>query len=150
MRILVAETLAEEGLGLLRAEHQVDVRVGLPRDELLAALPQYDALLVRSQVQVDAQAIAAGKRLSVVGRAGVGVDNIDLTAATKAGITVVNAPTGNTIAAAEHTLALLFALARRVAAADASMRRGSGSERPSRDVSCAARRWVSSVWARSD
>ncbi len=124
MRILVAETLAEEGLALLRAEHQVDVRVGLPRDEFLAALPQYDALLVRSQVQVDAQAIAAGKRLSVVGRAGVGVDNIDLTAATKAGITVVNAPTGNTIAAAEHTLALLFALARRVAAADASMRRG--------------------------
>ena len=124
MRILVAETLAEEGLALLRAAHEVDVRVGLARDALLAALPDYDALLVRSQVQVDAEAIAAGKRLSVVGRAGVGVDNIDLTAATNAGITVVNAPTGNTIAAAEHTLALLFALARRVAAADASMRRG--------------------------
>lgn len=124
MRIIVAETLAEEGLTLLRAEHDVDVRVGLPRDELLAALPDYDALLVRSQVQVDAEAISAGIRLTVIGRAGVGVDNIDLTAATNAGITVVNAPTGNTIAAAEHTLALLFALARRVAVADASMRRG--------------------------
>ncbi len=124
MRILVAESLAEEGLALLRREHEVDVRVGLPRDELLAVLPEYDALLVRSQVQVDAEAISAGKRLMVIGRAGVGVDNIDLSAATNAGITVVNAPTGNTIAAAEHTLALLFALARRVAAADASMRRG--------------------------
>jgi D-3-phosphoglycerate dehydrogenase len=123
-RILVAENLAEEGVALLRAAHQVEVRVGLPRDELLAILPDYDALLVRSQVQVDAEAIAAGRRLSVIGRAGVGVDNIDLAAATQAGITVVNAPTGNTVAAAEHTLALLLALARRVAAADASMRRG--------------------------
>jgi D-3-phosphoglycerate dehydrogenase / 2-oxoglutarate reductase len=81
-------------------------------------------LLVRSQVQADAEAIAAGKRLTVIGRAGVGVDNIDLPAATDAGITVVNAPTGNTIAAAEHTLALLFAVARHVPAADASVRRG--------------------------
>ncbi len=124
MRILVAESLAEEGLALLRDTHQVDVRLGLTRHELLAVLPDYDALLVRSQVQVDAEAISAGKRLTVIGRAGVGVDNIDLAAATAAGVTVVNAPTGNTIAAAEHTLALLFALARRVAAADASLRRG--------------------------
>ena len=79
---------------------------------------------MRSAVQVDAEAIAAGTRLVVVGRAGVGVDNIDLAAATHAGITVVNAPTGNTIAAAEHTLALLFALARHVPAADASLRSG--------------------------
>ncbi|MFN8630214.1 MAG: phosphoglycerate dehydrogenase [Chloroflexota bacterium] len=82
------------------------------------------ALVVRSQVKVDAEMIAAGTRLVVVGRAGVGVDNVDLDAATRAGITVVNAPTGNTIAAAELTIALLFALARKVAAADASMRRG--------------------------
>jgi D-3-phosphoglycerate dehydrogenase len=123
-RVLVAESLADEGLELLRGSHDVDVRTGLARDALLAALPGYDALLVRSQVQVDAEAIAAGRQLVVIGRAGVGVDNIDLAAATAAGITVVNAPTGNTIAAAEHTLALLFSLARRVAAADASMRRG--------------------------
>ncbi|MEO7118695.1 MAG: phosphoglycerate dehydrogenase [Candidatus Limnocylindrales bacterium] len=124
MRILVAETLADEGLAVLRPEHEVDVRASLTRQEFLAALPGYHALLVRSQVQVDAEAIAAGRDLMVVGRAGVGVDNIDLNAATSAGITVVNAPTGNTIAAAEHTLALLMALTRRVAAADASMRRG--------------------------
>ncbi|HTG42481.1 MAG TPA: phosphoglycerate dehydrogenase, partial [Methylomirabilota bacterium] len=124
MRILVAEPLAAEGIALLRAQHDVDDRPGLPREELLAVLPDYDALVVRSQVQVDAEAIAAGTRLQVIGRAGVGVDNVDLDAATRAGITVVNAPTGNTIAAAEHTLALLYGVARRIAAADASVRRG--------------------------
>ena len=98
--------------------------MGIPREEFLAILPDYDALLVRSQVQVDAEAVAAGKRLTIIGRAGVGVDNVDLAAATAAGIVVVNAPTGNTIAATEHTLALLMALARHIAAADASMRRG--------------------------
>ncbi len=124
MRILVAEQLAPQGLAILRAGHEVDELVGAPRDRLLAAIPDYDALVVRSQVQADAELIAAGARLVVIGRAGVGVDNVDLDAATHAGITVVNAPTGNTIAAAEHTLALLYALARRIAAADASVRRG--------------------------
>src|SRR6266545_3694191 len=124
MRVLVAERLADEGVALLRAHHDVDQKVGLSRDELCAAIGEYDALVVRSQVQVDAGLIAAGTRLVVIGRAGVGVDNVDLDAATRAGITVVNAPTGNTIAAAEHTIALLLALARRVAAADASVRRG--------------------------
>ena len=104
--------------------------MGIPREEFLAILPDYDALLVRSQVQVDAEAIAAGKRLTIIGRAGVGVDNIDVAAATAAGIVVVNAPTGNTIAAAEHTLALLMSLARRIAAADASMRRGEWKRAP--------------------
>ena len=124
MRILVAEPIAAEGVALLRAHHDVDERPGLSPDELCAILPEYDALVVRSQVQVDAGTIAAGSKLQVIGRAGVGVDNVDLDAATRAGITVVNAPTGNTIAAAEHTLALLYGVARRIAAADASVRRG--------------------------
>ena len=124
MRILVAEKVAPEGLALLRERHEVDERIGLSPAEYRAILADYDALVVRSQVQVDAAMIEAGKRLVVIGRAGVGVDNVDLEAATRAGITVVNAPTGNTIAAAEHTLALLYVLARRVAAADASVRRG--------------------------
>jgi D-3-phosphoglycerate dehydrogenase len=124
LRILVAEKLAPEGVALLSAEHQVDERAGLSRGELLGALPDYEALVVRSQVQVDAEAIAAGKRLVVVGRAGVGVDNVDIAAATRAGITVVNAPTGNTVAAAEHTMALLLAVARHIGAADASVHRG--------------------------
>ncbi len=124
MRILVAEPIATEGVELLRASHDVDERPGLTRDELCAILPDYDALIVRSQVQVDSGLIAAGTRLVVIGRAGVGVDNVDLDAATRAGIMVVNAPTGNTIAAAEHTLALLYGVARRTAPADASVRRG--------------------------
>ncbi len=124
MRILVAEPIAPEGLARLRAEHDVDERTGLSPEDLLAAIDGYDALVVRSQVRVDAELIAAGTRLVVIGRAGVGVDNVDLDAATRAGITVVNAPTGNTIAAAEHTLALMFGLARRIAPADASVRAG--------------------------
>ncbi len=124
MRILVAEKVAPEGLALLRERHEVEERIGLGPDEYRTLLPDYDGLIVRSQVQVDAGLIEAGRRLVVIGRAGVGVDNVDLEAATRAGITVVNAPTGNTIAAAEHTLALLYVLARRVAAADASVRRG--------------------------
>ncbi len=124
MRVLVAEAVAQEGVELLRSHHEVDERPGLTHEEYAAILPDYDALVVRSQVQVDAELIAAGRRLVVIGRAGVGVDNVDLDAATRAGIVVVNAPTGNTIAAAEHTLALLYALARRIAAADASVRRG--------------------------
>ncbi len=120
----MAEPVAAEGLALLRERHEVDERYGLSPAEYAELVPAYDGLLVRSQVQVDAGLIEAGSRLVVIGRAGVGVDNVDLEAATRAGITVVNAPTGNTIAAAEHTLALLYVLARRVAAADASVRRG--------------------------
>jgi D-3-phosphoglycerate dehydrogenase len=124
VKVLVAEAVAREGIELLAAHHEVDERLGCTKDELAAILPDYDALIVRSQVQVDADLIAAGTRLVVIGRAGVGVDNVDLDAATRAGITVVNAPTGNTIAAAEHTLARLYGVARKTAAADASMRRG--------------------------
>jgi len=124
MRVLVAEPLAREGVELLRAQHEVDERPGLSREELCTSIGDYEALVVRSQVAVDAELIAAGAKLIVIGRAGVGVDNVDLEAATRAGVTVVNAPTGNTIAAAEHTLALMFGLARHIAAADASVRRG--------------------------
>ena len=92
MRVLVAEAIAPEGIEALRARHEVDVRTGLSDEELRAVVGDYDALIVRSQVAVDAALIAAGPRLQVIGRAGVGVDNVDLDAATRAGITVVNAP----------------------------------------------------------
>jgi D-3-phosphoglycerate dehydrogenase len=127
LRVLVAEPIAPEGVEALRSRHDVDVRTGLSPEALREAARDYDALIVRSQVAVDAALISSAPRLQVIGRAGVGVDNVDLDAATRAGITVVNAPTGNTIAAAEHTIALLFALARRIPAADASMRRGKWS-----------------------
>jgi len=124
VKILVAEPLAKQGLEILRAHHDVDEKIGLSPEELAAIIGEYDALLVRSQVKVTAEILAHASRLVVIGRAGVGVDNVDLEAATRAGIVVVNAPTGNTVSAAEQTIALMLALARRTAAADASVRRG--------------------------
>ncbi|MFI5258376.1 MAG: phosphoglycerate dehydrogenase [Candidatus Limnocylindrales bacterium] len=124
MKILVAEQLAKEGLEILRSHHEVDEKLGLSPEELAAIIGEYDALLVRSQVKVTAEILAHASRLVVIGRAGVGVDNVDLEAATRAGIVVVNAPTGNTVSAAEQTIALMLALARKTAAADASMRKG--------------------------
>jgi len=124
VKILVAEPLAKQGLEILRAHHDVDEKIGLSPDKLAAIIGEYDALLVRSQVKVTADILAHASRLVVIGRAGVGVDNVDLEAATRAGIVVVNAPTGNTVSAAEQTIALMLALARRTAAADASVRRG--------------------------
>jgi D-3-phosphoglycerate dehydrogenase len=124
VKVLVAEPLSEQGLELLRAEHEVDYRMGLARADFLACLAEFDALIVRSQMKVDAEAIAAGVQLKVVGRAGVGLDNIDVEAARRAGITVVNAPDSTTTAVAELTIGMMFALARRVAIGDASLRRG--------------------------
>ena len=127
-RILVVEPVAQAGIDRLATAHEIDVRLGLTRDQLLAALrepPGWDALIVRSQTRVDAQALqAAAPRLSIVGVASIGTDKIDLEAATRAGVMVVNAPTGNTIAAAEQTMAVMLALLRKVPAADASVRRG--------------------------
>ena len=127
-RILVVEPVAQAGIDLLAAAHETDVRLNLARSELLDLLADgsgYDAVVVRSQTRVDEEFLrAASPRLSVVGVASVGTDRIDLAAATAAGVMVVNAPTGNTIAAAEHTLALMLAMLRRVPAADASVRRG--------------------------
>ncbi|MEM7537024.1 MAG: phosphoglycerate dehydrogenase [Chloroflexota bacterium] len=125
-QILVSDALAEAGLQPLREEANMDVHVktGLTLEELIAEIPNYDALMVRSATKVTAEVIEAGKRLRVVARAGVGVDNIDIPAATQAGIIVVNAPTGNTVAAAEHTTAMLMALARNIPQADAHVRSG--------------------------
>ena len=124
MKILVAEPLAKQGLEILRAHHDVDEKIGLSPEELASIIGEYDALLVRSQVKVTAEILAHANRMVVIGRAGVGVDNVDLEAATRAGIVVVNAPTGNTVSAAEQTITLMLALAHKTAAADASMRRG--------------------------
>ena len=123
-RILVADPIAADGVERLRAAGHVDVLTGLSPDELLERIPEYDALVVRSETKVTADVFERATRLRVVGRAGVGVDNIDLDAATRAGVLVLNAPTGNTVAAAEHAVAMMCALARNVAAADASMKSG--------------------------
>ncbi|MHB1416986.1 MAG: phosphoglycerate dehydrogenase [Chloroflexota bacterium] len=124
MRILVADSLVPEALDLLRSQHAVDVRTGLPAAELAAVVGEYDALVVRSRTKVTKEIIARAKGLKLVARAGIGVDNIDVEAATARGIMVVNAPSESVVAVAEHTMALLLALARRVPQADASVRGG--------------------------
>ena len=123
-KILIADPIAQEGIDLLKGQADVDVKTGMEPKELLDAVGEYDALVVRSETKVTADVIEAGKKLQVVARAGIGVDNIDLDAATSAGIAVVNAPTGNTVAAAEHTLALMLALARNIPSAHQSMKAG--------------------------
>src|SRR5438477_5196924 len=123
-KILVADPLAEDGLERLRRAGEVTVAAKLAEAELIERIPEFDALVVRSETKVTAPVLEAGKRLRVVGRAGVGVDNIDVPAATRKGILVVNAPRGNIIAAAEHAIGLLFALARNIPQADASVKRG--------------------------
>jgi D-3-phosphoglycerate dehydrogenase len=124
--VLVADPIAEEGLAILRPYTRIEIVVG-DRDGLERHLGQAEALLVRSETRVTEALLDSAPRLRVIGRAGVGVDTIDVSAATARGIVVVNAPGGNAVAAAEHSLALMFALARRVAAADASMKRGEWS-----------------------
>ena len=121
-KVLVADPLAIKGVERLKEVASVDVKTGLKPEELIAIVGGYDALLVRSQTQVTVDIIKAGKKLQIIGRAGVGVDNIDLNAATEQGIVVVNAPTGNTISAAEHTMALMLSLARHVPRANSSLK----------------------------
>lgn len=123
-KILVADPIAEDGVERLRAAGEVDVTTGLSKEQLVERIAGYDALVVRSETKVTAEIFAAAARLKVVGRAGVGVDNIDIDAATRHGVLVLNAPTGNTIAAAEHAIALMCALARNVAPADQSLHAG--------------------------
>ena len=123
-RLLVSDPLANEGLELLRSQGDVDVKLRMDPQELLSIIGEYDALVVRSETRVTAEVVDAGGKLQVIGRAGVGVDNIDVGAATRRGIPVVNAPTGNTVAAAEHTIAMMLALARNIPQAHESLRRG--------------------------
>ncbi|MBI4303472.1 MAG: phosphoglycerate dehydrogenase [Chloroflexi bacterium] len=124
MKVLVADPVDQEGIDILKSAAEVDVKTGLKPEELVAIIGDYDALVVRSQTRVTAPIIEAGKKLQVIARAGVGVDNIDVEEATKHGVIVVNAPTGNTISAAEHTIALMFALARNIPQANASLKSG--------------------------
>ncbi|MCD6360269.1 MAG: phosphoglycerate dehydrogenase [Armatimonadetes bacterium] len=122
-KILVCDNVAREGVELLAAHEVVEAR-GWSRDEVLAAVADADALMVRSGTRVDAEMIETGAKLRVIARAGVGVDNIDVAAATRRGIAVVNTPTGNTISAAEHTLGMMLAAARKIPLADAAMKAG--------------------------
>src|ERR1044071_6297238 len=123
-KVLVSDPIAEAGIAHLRKVADVDVKIGIPPDELKEIIGEYEALAVRSETKVTADILAAATRLKIIGRAGVGVDNIDVRAATEKGIVVVNSPEGNTIAAAELTVAMLLSLARNIPQADASLRAG--------------------------
>ncbi len=120
-KVLVSDPIDQTGIDILSQVAQVDVRTGLTPEELKRCIGDYDALMIRSGTQVTADVIEAAQRLRIIGRAGVGVDNVDVPAATRRGVLVVNSPEGNTIAAAEHALALMFALSRHVPQAHASM-----------------------------
>ncbi|MGI6096887.1 MAG: phosphoglycerate dehydrogenase [Dethiobacteria bacterium] len=123
MKVLISDPLSSEGIDYLRQNVETaDVRTDLSAEELLAIIGEYDALVVRSGTKVTAEVIEAGNKLKVIGRAGVGVDNIDVEKATEKGIVVINAPEGNTISAAEHALAMLASLARNIPRAHYSLK----------------------------
>jgi len=124
MKVLVADPISNEGIDILRSYAQVDIKPGLKPEELISTIGDYEALIVRSQTKVPAKVIEAGKRLQVIARAGVGVDNIDVEEATRYGIMVVNAPTANTVSAAEHAIALILASARNIPQANAVLKSG--------------------------
>jgi D-3-phosphoglycerate dehydrogenase / 2-oxoglutarate reductase len=124
LKVLVTEKIADRGVELLGEEFEVDVVLGLGHEELLAEIGGYDGLIIRSATSVTAEVLERAGNLKAIGRAGIGVDNIDVEAATKHGVLVANAPESNTVAAAEHTLALMLAAARRIPAADNSLRGG--------------------------
>jgi len=122
--VLITDGLEESGKAILRSACEVDDRKGISGEELAQIIASYDALIVRSRTKVTADILAQASKLKVIGRAGVGVDNIDLVAASAKHITVVNAPQSTTIAVAEHTIAMMVALARNLTQADASMKNG--------------------------
>ncbi|MFP5332362.1 MAG: NAD(P)-dependent oxidoreductase [Acidimicrobiia bacterium] len=123
-RILVADPIAEAGLDILREHFDVDVETELDHDQLLDVIGEYEALIVRSATKVTADVVAAAHRMKVIARAGAGLDTIDVKAALERGIEVINSPDANTLAVAELTMGLILALARNIAPADASMKRG--------------------------
>ena len=123
-KVLVSDPIDQAGLDILSQVAQVDVKTKLPPEELVKIVADYDALMIRSGTKVTKDVIEAGKTLKIIGRAGVGVDNVDVPAATRRGIVVVNSPEGNTIAAAEHALAMMLALSRHIPVADKSVKEG--------------------------
>ena len=123
-KVLVSDPIDQAGIDILSQVAQVDQRPGLSPEELVSVIGEYDGLMIRSGTQVTAEVIAAASRLKIIGRAGVGVDNVDVPAATQRGVLVVNSPEGNTIAAAEHALAMMLSLSRHVPQAHAGMRGG--------------------------
>jgi len=123
-KVLVSDPIDQAGIDILSQVAQVDVKTNLSPEQMVQIIPEYDALMIRSGSRVTQEIIEAGAQLKIIGRAGVGVDNVDVNAATRHGIVVVNSPEGNTIAAAEHAIAMMLALSRHIPDANASVKRG--------------------------
>lgn len=125
-KILIAEPLDEEGINRLREKRAFEAtqKFGMCEEDLISSIPEYDALIIRSETKVTDSVINAASRLKVIGRAGVGLDNVDIEAATRKGIVVMNTPGGNTISAAEHTISMILALSRNIPQANASLKEG--------------------------
>ena len=123
-KVLVSDSIDQVGIDILSQVAQVDVKLGLPPEELVRIIPEYDALMIRSGTRVTQEMIEAANNLKIIGRAGVGVDNVDVPAATRKGIVVVNSPQGNTIAAAEHALTMMLSMSRYVPDANQSVKTG--------------------------
>ena len=123
-KVLVSDPIDQAGIDILSQVAQVDVNTGLSAEELVRIIPDYDALMIRSGTQVTKEIIEAGNLLKIIGRAGVGVDNVDVPSATRKGIVVVNSPEGNTIAAAEHAIAMMLSMSRHIPEANASVKSG--------------------------
>jgi len=125
-KVLISDPLSKKGLEILgRAKNiKVDVKTGLSPEELMKIISEYDAIIVRSETKLKGGLIEAAERLKVIGRAGIGLDNVDLPAATKKGIVVMNTPQENAIAAAEHTIAMMLSISRKIPQATASMKGG--------------------------
>ncbi|MDD5771533.1 MAG: hydroxyacid dehydrogenase, partial [Candidatus Omnitrophica bacterium] len=126
IKVLVSDALSDEGLKIFRESKEltVDVKTDLKPDALKEIIKDYDALVVRSATKVTGEVIQAAKKLKVIGRAGVGLDNVDLEAATQKGIIVMNTPAGNTISTAEHTFSMVLALSRNIPQANSSTKKG--------------------------
>lgn len=123
-KVLVSDPIDQAGIDILSQVATVDVKTNLKPAELIEIISEYDALMIRSGTRVTQEIIEASTQLKIIGRAGVGVDNVDVPAATRKGIVVVNSPEGNTIAAAEHALAMMLSLSRHIPDANASVKRG--------------------------
>ena len=125
-KVLIADSVSQRGIDELSRDHalEVTIKTGLSEPELVDLIPQFSALVVRSQTKVTADVLNAGSKLRVIGRAGVGVDNVDVEAATRRGVVVLNAPGGNTVSTAEHAFSLLLCVARKIPQADAIVRGG--------------------------
>ena len=126
MKVLVSDVLGEVGIKMFQDESgiEVDVKTGLAPDELKRIIGEYDALVIRSATKVTEDLLEAAKSLKVVGRAGIGLDNVDIPAATKRGVVVMNTPTGNVITTAEHTIAMMMALTRNIPWGTSTLKEG--------------------------